>query len=102
LSSRESKDEEPGQVSQIENYRPMGHVTSAEHDRRKLDGDFDASDYSVVVKHRGRLPSPWRWEIYRAGKRRPLDQSPTFFASREAASIEGKRALARLIERVFS
>ena len=24
---------------------------------------FDDADYSVVVKHRGRPPNPWRWEI---------------------------------------
>jgi hypothetical protein len=87
-------------MAQIENYHATQLSAAVGRHRHRMDGDFDASDYSVVVKHRGRLPSPWRWEIYCAGKRRPLEQSPTLFASRETASIAGKLALARLIEHV--
>jgi hypothetical protein len=64
--------------------------------------DFDPTDYSVVVKSRARLPKPWRWEIYRAGKRQPIQCSDVFFESREKASATGKEALARLLEKLRS
>jgi hypothetical protein len=62
--------------------------------------DFDPDDYSVVVKLREALPKPWRWEIYCAGKRSPIDHSKVQFASRGAAQTEGKKALQQLIARL--
>ena len=41
--------------------------------------DFDPTDYSIVVKSRAPLPKPWRWEIYCAGKRQPIQRSEVFF-----------------------
>jgi hypothetical protein len=64
--------------------------------------DFDSTDYSVVVKTRAPLPRPWRWEIYCAGKRQPIQRSDIFFESREKASQTGKEALARLLEKLQS
>ena len=64
--------------------------------------DFDPTDYSMVVKSRAPLPKPWRWEIYCAGKRQPIQRSDTFFESREKASATGKEALARLLEKLRS
>jgi hypothetical protein len=61
---------------------------------------FDRDDYSVVVKLRAELPCPWRWEIYCAGKRMPVERSPTLFASRGAAQLSGKAALTRLIDKL--
>jgi hypothetical protein len=26
----------------------------------------EQTDFSVVIKSRGKLPTPWKWEIYRA------------------------------------
>jgi hypothetical protein len=62
--------------------------------------DFDPADYAVVVKLRGVPPNPWRWEIYCAGKRLPIEQSETLFESRGAAQIAGKKALAQLLARL--
>jgi hypothetical protein len=62
--------------------------------------DFDPTDYSVVVKSRAPLPKPWRWEIYCAGKRQPIQRSDVFFESREKASATGKEALAKLLEKL--
>jgi hypothetical protein len=62
--------------------------------------DFDPDDYSVVVKLRADPPRPWRWEIYCAGKRWPIEQSSTLFESRGAAQAAGKQALAQLITRL--
>jgi hypothetical protein len=61
---------------------------------------FDDTDYSVVVEHRGRPPSPWRWEIYRAGKSSPIGQSPIFFRSMAAANKAGKDALKQLLAKL--
>ena len=64
--------------------------------------DFDPTDYSIVVKSRAPLPKPWRWEIYCAGKRQPIQRSEVLFESREKASATGKEALARLLEKLSS
>ena len=58
---------------------------------------IDHIDFSVVVKNRGRPPKPWRWEIYRAGRRSPIGQSEAFFESMTQASREGKQALKLLL-----
>jgi hypothetical protein len=54
---------------------------------------IDHTDFSVVVKQRGRLPDPWKWEIYRAGRATPVDQSKAFFNTATQASHAGKKAL---------
>jgi hypothetical protein len=64
--------------------------------------DFDPTDYSIVVKSRAPLPKPWRWEIYCAGKRQPIQRSDVFFESRQTASATGKEALAQLLEKLSS
>ena len=44
--------------------------------------DFDPEDYALVAKLRANPPNPWKWEIYCAGKRLPIEQSTTYFESR--------------------
>ena len=61
---------------------------------------FDDADYSVVVKHRGRPPNPWRWEIYRAGRSGPIGQSPIFFRTMAGANKAGKAALKQLLAKL--
>ena len=56
------------------------------------------SDFSVVIKIRGKPPSPWKWEIYRAGHSRAVAQSAEFFSTVSAAKKAGDRALAELFE----
>jgi hypothetical protein len=65
-----------------------------------MDANFDLDDYSVVVKHRAPPPKPWRWEIYCAGKRNPIERSDVFFPSRENASLAGREAFTRLMARL--
>jgi hypothetical protein len=62
--------------------------------------EFDPTDYSIVVKHRGALPKPWRWEIYRAGRRSPVEQSSVYFQSRGSASVAGQTALTLLFDKL--
>ncbi|MGB9411022.1 MAG: hypothetical protein WCB26_07350 [Pseudolabrys sp.] len=53
----------------------------------------DHLDFSVVVKSRGRPPSPWKWEIYRAGRKSPIKQSDVYFSTVSEANRAGKKAL---------
>ena len=61
---------------------------------------FDDADYSVVVKNRGSPPNAWRWEIYRAGRWNPVEQSPVLFRSMVAANKAGKAALKQLLAKL--
>ena len=61
---------------------------------------FDDADYSVVVKNRGSPPNSWRWEIYRAGRWNPVEQSPVLFRSMVAANKAGKAALKQLLAKL--
>jgi hypothetical protein len=54
---------------------------------------LDHLDFSVVVKSRGRLPEPWKWEIYRAGRTSPIKQSDVYFGTMTEAGRAGKKAL---------
>jgi hypothetical protein len=54
---------------------------------------LNPSDYTLAIKNRGRPPKPWRWEIYVAGKSKPVLQSD-FFESMSEATRSGKAALA--------
>ncbi len=52
-------------------------------------------DYTLAIKNKGRPPRPWRWEIYMAGKSKPVLQSE-FFETMSEATRTGKAALAEL------
>ena len=52
-------------------------------------------DYTLAIKNKGRPPKPWRWEIYLAGKSKPVRQSE-FLETMSEATRTGKAALAEL------
>jgi hypothetical protein len=56
--------------------------------------EFDAADFSIVVKRRGGPLKPWVWEIYRAGRSGPVKRSSVFFETMAEATKEGKKAFA--------
>ena len=58
---------------------------------------LDHLDFSVVVKNRAKPPKPWRWEIYRAGRTSPIQQSAVCFEFMTEASRAGKSALKLLL-----
>jgi hypothetical protein len=62
--------------------------------------NFDPDDYALVVKLRADPPRPWRWEIYCAGKRLPIEHSEGFFETRGAANKAGKQALSQLFAKL--
>jgi hypothetical protein len=57
----------------------------------------DHLDFSVVVKSRAKPPKQWRWEIYRAGRASPIQQSVDCFEFMSEASRAGKTALKLLL-----
>jgi hypothetical protein len=59
---------------------------------------INQSDYSVVVKLRAPPPKSWKWEIYRAGRQSPIEQSSVYFQTMAAASRAGKEALKQLLD----
>jgi hypothetical protein len=63
---------------------------------------FDQTDYSVVVKLRAPPPKSWRWEIYRAGRASPIEQSSICFQTMVTASRAGKEALKQLLDKLHS
>jgi hypothetical protein len=65
----------------------------------KMISERDPADFSYVVKRRGALAKPWRWEIFLAGKSVPVKCSAIFFESMAEASREGKKALADFLGR---
>jgi hypothetical protein len=67
---------------------------------RAIKSGLERDDYSVVVKNRARLPTPWRWEIYRAGRQSPIAHSEQFFGSRGTANLEGKAALDQMLKKL--
>jgi hypothetical protein len=58
---------------------------------------IDHADFSVVVKNRASPPKAWRWEIYRAGRRSPIEQSKDLFETVTEANRAGKVALQSLL-----
>jgi len=56
---------------------------------------FNPLDYTLAIKNKGRPPKSWRWEIYAAGKSKPVRQSD-FFETMSEATRAGKAALAEL------
>jgi hypothetical protein len=59
--------------------------------------EFDPTDFSFVVKRRGGAAKPWCWEIHRAGRSGPVEQSSSYFQTMAAATKAGKLALKELL-----
>lgn len=57
--------------------------------------NYAECDYALAIKNKGRPPKPWRWEIYTAGKSKPVQKSG-FFETMSEAIRTGKAALAEL------
>ena len=58
---------------------------------------LDHPGFSVVVKSRAKPPKQWKWEIYRAGRNSPIQQSAVCFETMTEASRAGKAALKLLL-----
>jgi hypothetical protein len=60
------------------------------------------ADYSVVVKRRDPGERPGRWEIWVAGKSRPIERSEQPFTTMSEAMREGKAAFKTFLTKRFS
>jgi len=78
--------------------RELGRFDAYIYSMGKL--HFDRTDYSIVVKNRAPLPNSWRWEIYRAGRSSPIEQSSVYFHSVATANRAGKEALRQLLDKL--
>jgi hypothetical protein len=54
-------------------------------------------DFSIVVRRSAPPPRPWRWEIYRAGRKSAIQCSETFLKTVIEADRAGKAALVLLL-----
>jgi hypothetical protein len=54
-------------------------------------------DFSIVVRRRAPPPRPWRWEIYRAGRKSAILCSKTFFKTEIDANRAGSAAMVSLL-----
>jgi hypothetical protein len=63
---------------------------------------INQTDYSVVAKLRAPPPHSWRWEIYRAERRSPIEQSSVYFDTMAAASRAGREALKQLLDKLHA
>jgi hypothetical protein len=54
-------------------------------------------DFSVVARNCGRLPKPWRWEIYRVGRKTPIERSNVCFKTMPEAERHGQQTLSLLL-----
>jgi hypothetical protein len=65
------------------------------------DEDLGPRDYHVAVRRREHADTPWRWEIWAAGRVKSVEQSPEHYASMSQAIKAGKGALKELLRRRF-
>ncbi len=80
-------------VQGVEKRKPRLNNYRRRHSCAILYMMMDIGDFSVVVKNRGQPPKPWRWEIYRAGRKSPVTRSTVLFETVSEANITGKKAL---------
>jgi hypothetical protein len=64
------------------------------------DTELGPDDYHVAVRRREHSATPWRWEIWAAGKTKACDQSALHYPTMAEATREGKAALRSLIARL--
>jgi hypothetical protein len=57
---------------------------------------LEPGDFHLAVRRQYHPRTPWRWEIWAAGRSRPVEQSKQLFATMSEATRQGKAALRRL------
>jgi hypothetical protein len=65
------------------------------------DFELEPNDYHVAVRRREHSDTPWRWEIWAAGKTKAVQQSKQHFATMSDATKAGKTALRDLLRERF-
>jgi len=62
---------------------------------------LEPGDFHLAVKRREYTDTPWRWEIWAAGKTKAVAQSDRHFGTMSEAMKHGKAALKILLQRKF-
>lgn len=57
-------------------------------------------EYWIEIERRPAARKPYRWLIYRSGRRRPFRRAPYAHASRASARRAGDRCLDRLLDKL--
>jgi hypothetical protein len=65
------------------------------------DKDLGPGDFHVAIRRREYTDTPWRWEIWAAGKAKPVAQAEKPVATMSEAMKQGKAALRTLLKRKF-
>jgi hypothetical protein len=63
--------------------------------------ELEPGDFHLAVKRSEYTATPWRWEIWAAGKAKAVAQSDRHFATMSAAMKQGKAALKGLRQKSF-
>jgi len=63
--------------------------------------ELEPGYFHLAVKRREYTSSPWRWEIWAAGKAKAVAQSDRHFTTMSAAMKQGKAALKGLLQKRF-
>jgi hypothetical protein len=66
-----------------------------------IEMELEPGDFHIAVKRGDRTDAPWRWEIWAAGKTRPVAQSERRFETMSEATKQGKAALKALLQKRF-
>ena len=65
------------------------------------DDTAEPGDFHVAVKRRESTSTPWRWEIWAAGKAKAVEHSDGYFSTMTEAMKHGKAALGALLRKKF-
>ena len=65
------------------------------------DTQLEPCDFHVAVRRREHSKTPWRWEVWGAGRSKVVMHSKVYYATMSQASKEGKAALKALLREKF-
>jgi hypothetical protein len=63
--------------------------------------ELEPGDFHIAVKRREHSQTPWRWEIWAAGRTKATEQSEEFYPTMSEAMKAGKAALRSLLNKRF-
>jgi hypothetical protein len=69
--------------------------------RTLIMNEMERGDYHVAVRRREHTETPWRWEIWAAGKSKAVEHSEGHYATMSGALKHGKAALKELLRKRF-
>jgi hypothetical protein len=77
------------------------NVRAAHSEPMSDETELEPGDFHIAVKRRDYTDTPWRWEIWAAGKTRAVAQSAADFTTMSEAMKQGKAELKILLQKKF-